>query len=110
MNKIILAGRIVNDIEIKKSKSEKEYTTFTVAVKRKLDKDKTDFIDCVAFGNLVQPLSKYVGKGNRIIVEGELNINDFENKEGQKQRGFNVVVKDFYFVDFKENQQTEITE
>ena len=109
MNKVIFAGRLTSDIEIKKSKSEKEYTTFTIAVKRKLDKDKTDFIDCVAFGNLVQPLSKYVGKGNRIIVEGELNINDFE-KDGQKQRGFNVVVKDFYFVDFKENVQTEITE
>ena len=109
MNKVIFAGRLTSDIEIKKSKSEKEYTTFTIAVKRKLDKDKTDFIDCVAFGNLVQPLSKYVGKVNRIIVEGELNINDFE-KDGQKQRGFNVVVKDFYFVDFKENVQTEITE
>ena len=109
MNKVELMGRLTKDIELKKSKSDKEYATFTLAVKRKLDKDKTDFIDCVAFGNIVKPLADYTEKGNRLIVIGELNINDFE-KDGQKQKSFNIVVNDFYFVDFKQNIQTEITE
>ena len=105
MNRIELLGRLVNNVEIKTSKNDKEYAIFTIAVKRKLDKDKTDFIDCIAFGNIVKPLSEYTEKGNRIIVCGELNTNEYENKEGQKVKDFNIVVNDFYFVDFKSNSE-----
>ena len=101
MNKLELMGRLVDNVEVKKSKQGKEYGTFTLAVSRKLDKEKTDFIECVVFGNLVKVISEYTEKGNRIIVNGELNIDNYENKDGQKVKTIKCAVNDFYFVDFK---------
>ena len=99
MNKIELMGRLTKDVEIKKSKNGNDWAVFTLAVSR--DKDTTDFIDCLGFGKMAETLTKYVEKGNRIIVCGSLQINNYENKEGQKLSKPQVIVNDFYFVDFK---------
>lgn len=101
MNKFEFLGRLTKDIEIVTAKNGKNFVKFTVAVDRKSDKEKTDFIDCVAFGKLAETLLKYVEKGNRILIEGELNINFYDDKDGKKQKSVSVLVNDFYFVDFK---------
>ena len=69
MNKIELMGRLVADVELKKAskKEGSDYARFTLAVPRKNVKDKTDFINCVAFGKLAEVISKYCKKGQRII-------------------------------------------
>lgn len=103
MNKIELIGRLVKDIEVKKSKNGNDFGTFTLAVQRKSNKEITDFFDCVVFGNLIEVLQKYTSKGLRLLVEGELQINTFEDKEGNKKQSNSVVVNDFYFVDFNQN-------
>ena len=102
MNKIELMGRLVNDVELKKGKSI-EYSKFAIAVKRK-GKDEVDFINCIAFGKVAESIVKYTEKGNRIIVEGSLQIENYESKEGNKVTSVNVIVNDFYFVDFKQKK------
>ena len=49
---------------------------------------------------------KYVEKGNRLIVEGELNIDTYEDKDGKLQKQVKCIVNDFYFVDFKRELHT----
>lgn len=99
MNKIELMGRLTKDVEIKKSKAGNDWAVFTLAVAR--DKETTDFIDCLGFGKMAETLVKYVEKGNRIIVCGTLQINNYETKDGNKLSKPQVIVNDFYFVDFK---------
>lgn len=101
MNKIELMGRLTKDVEIKKSKAGNDWAVFTLAVAR--DKETTDFIDCLGFGKMAETLVKYVEKGNRIIVCGSLQINSYTNKEGQNVAKPQVIVNDFYFVDFKKD-------
>lgn len=102
MNKIELMGRLVNDVELMKGKSI-EYSKFTIAVKRK-GKDEVDFINCVAFGKVAESIVKYTEKGNRIIVEGSIQIENYKTKEGNNSTTVNVIVNDFYFVDFKQKK------
>lgn len=108
MNKIELMGRLTKDVEVLHTRSESKVAKLTLAVQRKGTKDVVDYIDCVAFGKLVDILPKYVEKGNRIIVTGALNLNTYEDKTGAKRTGVSVVIDDFFFVDYKINKQEEI--
>lgn len=101
MNKIELMGRLTKDVEIRQTKSKTEVGAFSLAVPRKLDKETVDFIDCVVFGKLVEVLTKYTKKGDRIIVCGELQINLYQDKEGNNKKAAVVVVNDFYFTENK---------
>jgi len=101
MNKIELLGRMVRDIELKKGKNDKVYGMFSLAVNRKENKEQTDFINCVAFGKLAETIKLYTEKGNRIIVTGSLHLDNYTDKEGKTKTSCNIIVDDFYFVDFK---------
>lgn len=99
MNKIEIMGRLTRDVEVRETKNKKQVYTFTLAVPRKADKEKVDFINCVAFSNLGEILKKYTAKGKRIIVCGSLNIDNYEDKDGNTKQYVNVLVDDFYFAD-----------
>ena len=109
MNKIELMGRLTKEVEILKSKKGGDYTRFTIAVPRKNNKEITYFIDVVAFGKVVDVVNKYVEKGNRIIVVGQLNIDTYTDKDGNTKKAVVVVLEDFYFVDFKAKEKKEET-
>jgi len=101
MNKVELLGRLTKDIELKEAKNGKKYAKFTLAVPKAGDKDKTNFIDCIVFDKMAETIEKYVDKGKRIIVSGELNIEIYEDKDNNKKTSVSILVNDFYFVDFK---------
>lgn len=101
MNKVELMGRLVKDIELKKGKNDNVYGVFTLAVNRKENKEIADFIDCVAFGKLAEIISEYTEKGNRIIVTGSLHFDRYQDKEGNNRVSTNIIVDDFFFVDYK---------
>lgn len=100
MNKVEMLGRLVKDVEILKSKSGNEYAKFTLAVKRKAS-EETDFFNCTAFGKQVEALAKYTEKGARIIIVGSIQNDSYTDKEGNKKQQTNIIVDEFYFVDFK---------
>lgn len=103
MNKIELMGRIVKDIEIQKSKAGKEYIKNTIAVRK--DDNNTLFIDFMVFGKSAEAMCKYAEKGNRIIIEGTLDVQEYEDKNKNKRTSITVLVNDFYFVDFKKIEE-----
>ena len=97
MNKVVLQGRITNDLEIKAVGSGTEVCNFSLAVDRQFkDKDgnkQTDFLDCTVFGKGAAFLSKYFHKGDGIVIEGRLETRIWEDKEGKKRKSWTVMVE-----------------
>ena len=86
INKVILVGRISNDITINKSQSGTSMCNFSIVVDRYMGKDKekaTDFIRCTAFGSTADILGRYAGKGKQVAVEGNIKTGSYE-KDGVK--------------------------
>lgn len=108
MNRIVISGNICHDLEIKTS-GETRILNFTVAVRRRFkDKDgnyPSDFIRCVAFNNSADFINKFFKKGSPILVEGNLQTNNYETENGEKRTSFNVVVENTDFFG-RRNEQT----
>ena len=107
LNTITIAGRICNDLELKVTNTGTEIVSFTVACERDF-KDKngekqTDFIDCVAFKNTAQFVSKFFTKGRMAIVNGQLQTRTWEDKDGNKRKSVEIIANNVYFGDSKQN-------
>ena len=96
MNNVQLLGRLTKDIELAQTKSKKAYARFTLAVQNGED---AMFIDCVAFDKLAETIEKYVKKGNRLLVEGTLNVSTYEDKDGNNRKSTNVFVNKITFIE-----------
>ena len=97
MNKVVLTGRLVRDSELSYiASTATPKMSFSMAVERNYQKDKNnkkvDFINCEMIGKHTENLCRYVTKGKQILVEGELNIDNYE-KDGEK-RSFTKVKVD----------------
>lgn len=80
LNKVILMGRITKDLEVRQTPSGTAVLRFTVAVDRpvKQGEKQTDFINCVAFGQRAEFISRYFGKGRMIAIEGNIKTGNYE--------------------------------
>ena len=103
MNKVILLGRLTADPELRQTPSNVPVASFTVAVNRPFNKNaaerQADFIDCVAWRNSAEFVSKYFTKGKPILVEGRLQVRSYEDKQGNKRRAYEVVCDNISFVE-----------
>lgn len=113
LNEIIIMGRLTRDPELRYTTSGTPVASFTLAVDRDFkDKDGergTDFIDCVAWRQTGEFVSKYFAKGRMAVVRGRLQGRDWTDKEGHKRRAFEVVAENVYFGDSKkENAGTPV--
>ena len=88
MNKVILSGGVTKDAELNFLTTGTPKMMFNLAVERNYQKDKNnkkvDFITCELFGKSAENLCQYITKGKQIMVEGELNIDQYE-KDGEKR-------------------------
>ena len=84
MNKVIMIGRLTKDPEIKKTSSGKSVASFSLAVSDRYNRDKTDFINCVAWEKTADYLGNYVKKGNLIAVEGRISTRNYDGSDGKK--------------------------
>jgi single-strand DNA-binding protein len=109
LNKVILAGRITADPEVKTTQSGTSVLTFTVAVNRPKPKDggeaMSDFITCVAWKERAEMIGKYFNKGSSILIEGEINVRKWQDKDGGNRYATEVQVTRVYFVDSKNEGQ-----
>lgn len=97
MNRVVLTGRLTRDAELGFiGATGTPKMSFSIAVERNYQKDrnnkKVDFINCEMIGKHTENLTQYVTKGKAILVEGELNIDNYE-KDGEK-RSFTKVKVD----------------
>jgi single-strand DNA-binding protein len=108
MNKIILMGRLTRDPETTYSQSSKTamaISKFSIAVDRKFKRQgevETDFFNCVAFGKQGEFVEKYLSKGNKILLTGRIENNNYTNREGQKVYSVQVSVEEVEFAESKQ--------
>ena len=106
LNHITIMGRLTRDPELRRTGSGIAVASFTVAVDRDFGKNEngekeTDFIDCVAWRQTGEFVSKYFTKGSMIVVSGRLQIRSWTDKDGNKRRTAEVVADNVYFGDSK---------
>ena len=106
LNHITVMGRLVRDPELRRTGSGVAVASFTVAVDRDYSpKDggerKTDFINCVAWRQTGEFISKYFTKGRMIVVDGRLEMRDWTDREGNKRTSAEINVDNAYFGDSK---------
>lgn len=85
INRVVLVGRITADPEVRKTQSGLSVCTFTVAMNRRFDKEKSDFVRCTAWRQTADFLGQYVSKGALIGVEGSLQSGSYEDRETGKK-------------------------
>ena len=102
MNKVILAGRLTKDAEIRNAYSDKKVARCTLAVnrtyKRENDEQSADFINLVSFKNQADFLEKYGKKGTKFIVTGRIQTGSYE-KEGARIFTTDVIVEQLEFAE-----------
>ena len=104
----LIGGRLTQDPELKTTPSGVSVCSFTVAVNRKPGKDgesKADFINCTAWRQTAEFISKYFHKSSSIFVQGALQQRSWETQDGQKRTVLEVQVDDARFVDSKSEME-----
>ena len=104
LNKVVLAGRLTSDVELRQTTSGVSLCTFTIAVRRKFVKDTepaTDFIKCLAWRGTAEFISRYFEKGSALCITGSIQTRSWTNQQGQRQYATEIVADDAMFVDGK---------
>lgn len=108
LNHITIMGRLTRDPELRRTGSGVAVANFTIAVDRDFSgKDggekETDFIDCVAWRQTGEFVSKYFTKGRMAVVSGRLQVRKWQNKDGENRYSTEVVAENVYFGDSKKD-------
>lgn len=82
MNVINIIGNVGKKPELQTSNAGKSYCKFSVGVARRMDKTKTDWFNCTAFGKTAEIIAQYVDKGHKIGVTGEIQFGSFKGNDG----------------------------
>lgn len=109
LNKIVVMGRLTKDPELRRTGAGVAVTSFTIACDRDFKgqngEKETDFIDITVWRQTAEFVSKYFSKGRVAIVEGRLQIRNWE-KDGVKHRNAEIVADNVYFGDNKGDSKT----
>ena len=105
LNKVFIMGRLTRDPELRRTQSGVAVTSFSVAVDRDFKSQggerETDFIDVVAWRSTAEFVAKYFTKGRMAVVEGRLQVRDWQDRDGNKRRTAEIVADNIYFGDSK---------
>lgn len=110
MNKVLLIGRLTDDVKIKdygKGKDAGTYANFTIAVQRPGIDQPADFIRCVAFNGSADFLEKYTGKGVRIAIEGSWQTGNYKDKDGETRYTNDCYVQRVEFADGRKDDDED---
>lgn len=108
INEVRLAGRVVNDPELKSTQSGLFVTSFRIAVNRpKCDgqNDEADFVTIVAWKQRAEFVTRYFRKGMAIYIEGSLRLRSWKDKNGNNRSALEVVADDIRFIDSKSENE-----
>ncbi len=107
VNKVFLMGNLTRDVELRHTQSNQAVANLGIAVNRRFktadgeNREEVTFVDCEAWGRTAEVMAQYLGKGRPVFIEGRLKLDQWQDKEGNKQSKLRVVVESFQFVDSK---------
>lgn len=106
MNKVFLIGNICNDLELKDGNG---YSMLKINLACDTTNSKgekiTEFVNCIAWNKTAETMSKYLEKGRKIAIEGNLRVNKVENKNGGSNEIYSVYISAFHFLDSVKKEQ-----
>lgn len=109
LNKVFLMGNLTRDPELKYTPSGTAVASFGIAINRSWQgadgekKEDVCYVDITMFGKRAEVIDQYFKKGHPIFVEGRLQFQQWETKDGQKRNALKVVAEDFQFIGGKAN-------
>ena len=114
LNKVILMGRFTRDPELRSTPQGVSTCAFSIAVDRNFvrqgEERKADFINCVAWRQTAEFISKYFKKGNMVALEGSIQTRSWDDQDGKKRYATEVIVSQVYFAESKRESQGYSTE
>lgn len=111
MNKVILVGRLAMDPSVRYTTTGKATASFALAVNRRVGQGKeqqADFIPIVAWEKLAEICGNNLIKGSQILVEGRMQVRNYEDKNGQKRYVTEVIAQNFEFLGSKPSGQSSM--
>ncbi len=107
-NKVILAGNLTRDPELRYTPKGMAIAKIGMAINRKWKneagdvKEEVTFVDVEAFGRTAENIGQYFKKGRPIFIEGRLKLDQWDDKQtGQKRSKLGVILENFQFMDSK---------
>ena len=113
LNKVILAGRIVADPELKQTNNGANVVTFRIAVNRRFQsrdsqqQNEADFFNVTAWQNTAEFIAKYFHKGSAICVCGRIQNRTYTDQNGQKRTWTDIVAEEVNFVESRNSQENQ---
>ena len=116
LNKVVLAGRMTADPELKQTASGISVLSFTIAVNRRFasrsseqGESQADFINVVAWRQTAEFISKYFKKGSAICVTGSIQTRSWQDQQGQRRYATEVVADEAMFVESRGGDSSQYT-
>ena len=112
-NKIILAGNLTRDIEIRYGQSGTAVGSTAIATTRKFksqsgeQKEEVLFVDITFFGRTAEIANQYLRKGSKVLVDGRLKLDQWTAQDGSKKSKHTVTVENLQMLGNKEDNKTE---
>lgn len=107
MNKLIIIGNLTADPESRTTQSGKQVCSFTVAVARKGNKEQTDFFRVSAWGETGNVCARYLSKGKKVAVTGQVSASAYQTKSGETRANLDVFAEDVEFLSPKGNDVSQ---
>lgn len=108
MNKVILAGRMATDAELKQATNGKSVATFRLAVNRRTasgENPEADFFNVTAWQNTAEFVAKYFRKGSAICICGRIQNRTWTDQSGQKRYATDILAEEANFVESKNTDE-----
>lgn len=106
-NKVVLCGRISNDLELRQTNNGKSYCRFNLAVNKNYKNEygeyETDFITITVWNKQAENIVQYQSKGSLILVEGSISTGNYTDLEGNNRKAFEVMAQNIQFLGNKRN-------
>lgn len=108
MNKVFLIGNLTRDPELTETQSGISVCRFSIAVNRRSsDGDqKADFYNVTAWRGLGETVARYSRKGNKLAVSGNIELREYEDREGVKRTAIDIIAQDIEFLTPKPQEES----
>ena len=108
MNKFIVTGNITKDAELRYTANDKAYSKFSIANNEGYgDNKKTNFFNCTLWGKSAENISRFLTKGQKVLITGKVEINDYKDKEGVERKIIDINVDSFGGVELLGNKSQQ---
>ena len=105
MNKFIATGNITKDAELRYTANDKAYSKFSIANNEGYGENKkTTFFNCTLWGKSAENLNRFLTKGQKVLITGKVEINDYKDKEGIERKIIDINVDSFGGVELLGNK------